>query len=100
MLSLAKEMTVVLQQTGLTLVVAKGEGHNPIRAVGTLLCHLSHVCHHTVPGEAQIWKLRVAQKNAEPVHGYLDEIAKRAKSTVARITTENRLPAAALKRRE
>jgi hypothetical protein len=66
MLSLAKEMTV-LSQTGLTLVVAKGEGHNPIRAVGTLLCHLSYVCHHTVPGTAQIWRLRVAQKNAEPV---------------------------------
>jgi hypothetical protein len=53
-------------QTGLTLVVAKGEGHNPIRAVGTLLCHLSHICHHTRHGTAQIWTLRVAQKNAEP----------------------------------
>jgi hypothetical protein len=48
MLSLAKEMTV-LSQTGLTLVVAKGQGHNPIRAVG-LLCHLAHICHHTQPG--------------------------------------------------
>ena len=34
MLSLPKEMTV-LSQTGLTLVVAKGEGHNPIRAGST-----------------------------------------------------------------
>ncbi|HEY2736612.1 MAG TPA: hypothetical protein VGI70_21580, partial [Polyangiales bacterium] len=51
MLSLAKEMTV-LSQTGLSLVVAKGQGHNPIRAVGVLLCHLAHICHHTVPGTA------------------------------------------------
>jgi hypothetical protein len=51
MLSLAKEMTV-LSQTGLTLVVAKGEGHNPIRAVGALLCHLPHICHHTTPEHA------------------------------------------------
>jgi hypothetical protein len=35
MLSLAKEMTV-LDQTGLTLVVAKGQGHNAIRATGVL----------------------------------------------------------------
>jgi len=46
MLSLAKEMTV-LSQTRLTLVVARGEGHNPIRAVGALLCHIPHICHHT-----------------------------------------------------
>ncbi len=51
MLSLPKEMTV-LSQTGRTLVVAKGEGHNPIRAVGTLLCHLTHICHHMTPGIA------------------------------------------------
>ncbi len=97
MLSLAKEMTV-LSQTGLTLVVAKGEGHNPIRAVGTLLCHLSHICHHTVTGTPQIWKLRVAQKNAEQVHDYLDAIAKKAKTTVARIVADNKLPTFDLRR--
>jgi hypothetical protein len=98
MLSLPKEMTV-LSQTGLTLVVAKGEGHNPIRAIGTLLCHLSHICHHTTPGTAQVWKLRVTQKNAEPASDYLDAIAKKMKTTVARIHAENKLASADLQRR-
>lgn len=92
MLSLPKEMTV-LDQTGLTLVVAKGEGHNPIRAVGTLMCHLSHICHHTTPGIAQIWKLRVAQKNAEPVRDYLETIASKSKTTVNKLVADHRLPA-------
>src|SRR5688572_12704525 len=81
MLSLPKEMTV-LSQTGLTLVVAKGEGHNPIRAIGTLLCHLTHICHHTIPGTAQVWKLRVAQKNAQEVRDYLEAIAEKTGTTV------------------
>jgi len=98
MLSLAKEMTV-LSQTGLTLVVAKGEGHNPIRAVGTLLCHLTHICHHTIPGTPQIWKLRVARKSPEPVNDYLDAIARRAKTSVARVVADNKLSPADLQRR-
>ncbi len=97
MLSLAKEMTV-LSQTGLTLVVAKGAGHNPIRAVGTLLCQLTHICHHTVPGTAQIWRLRVAQKNSEPVHDYLETIAKKGKTTVAKVLADNKLVPADLQR--
>jgi hypothetical protein len=51
LLALEKEMTV-LSQTNLTLVVAKGEGDSPIRAVGLLLCHLNHICHHTRPDRA------------------------------------------------
>lgn len=98
MLSLAKEMTV-LSQTGLTLVVAKGEGHNPIRAVGTLLCHLTHICVHTTPGTGQIWRLRVTQKNAEPVHDYLDTIATKSKTTVARLVAANKLAPAELRSR-
>jgi len=98
MLSLPKEMTV-LSQTGLTLVVAKGEGHNPIRAVGTLLCHLTHICHHTVRGRAQVWRLRVAQKKPEPVLGFLDTIAEKSKTTVAKLIAENKLSPAELERR-
>lgn len=98
MLSLPKEMTV-LDQTGLTLVVAKGEGHNPIRAVGTLLCHLSHICRHTKPGTAQIWKLRVAQKNAESVRDYLDDIATKNRTTVGKIIADHKLSAVELRRR-
>jgi hypothetical protein len=98
MLSLAKEMTV-LSQTGLTLVVARGEGHNPIRAVGTLLCHLAHICHHTKPNAAQIWNLKVSQKSADPAQTYLDKIALRAKTTAARLFSENKLSPGDLQRR-
>jgi hypothetical protein len=98
MLSLAKEMTV-LDQTGLSLVVARGEGHNPIRAVGVLLCHLGHICHHTKPGTGQIWRLRVAQKSAEPVRDYLEIIANKAKTTVTKLFADNKLAAADLRRR-
>jgi hypothetical protein len=72
--SLAKEMAV-LEQTKLTLVIAKGEGHNPIRAVGVLLCHMNHICRMTTANRAQIWKLRVTQKNHESPREYLEKIA-------------------------
>jgi hypothetical protein len=97
MLSLAKEMTL-LSQTGLTLVVAKGEGHNPIRAVGALLCHLPHICHHTTPEHAQIWTLRVAQKNHEEVQVHLDKIAQKGGTTVAKIVAGNRVPSSHLRK--
>src|SRR5262245_52016978 len=73
-LALPKEMTV-LSQTRLTLVVVKGEGHSPVRATGVLLCHLAHICHHTTPERAQVWRLRVTQKNYEDASAYLDKIA-------------------------
>jgi len=97
MLSLPKEMTV-LSQTRLTLVVAKGEGHNPIRAVGALLCHLPHICHHTKVGVAQIWNLRVAQKNHEDVGEYLEKIAGKGKTTVADLMAAYRVLASELQK--
>lgn len=94
LLSLPKEMTV-LSQTHLTLVVAKGEGHSPIRAVGVLLCHLNHICEHSQPERAQIWRLSVKQKDAEIPHDYLEKIAERAKSTVKDIVAAHKLPGSA-----
>jgi hypothetical protein len=96
MLALPREMTV-LSQTGLTLVVSKGEGHNPIRAVGTLLCHIPFVCHHTRPGHAQIWNLRMSQKNHEEVGDYLEKIAQRTGVTVGELLSAHRLAANALR---
>jgi hypothetical protein len=97
MLSLAKRMTV-LSQTRLTLVVVKGEGHNQIRAVGSLLCHVRHICHYTVRDRAQVWNLRVAQKNHDEVGVYLTKIAERNKTSVADLQAANRLPAGRLRR--
>jgi len=81
LLSLAKEMTV-LSQTNLTLIVAAGEGHNPIRAVGLLLCHLNHICHHTTPDRPQVWKLTVSQKDYDEPRKYLEKIAEKKQKTV------------------
>ena len=90
MLSLPKDVTV-LSQTRLTLVVAKGEGHNPVRAAGVLLCHLNFICHHSRSDRAQIWNLRVAQKNADEPNVFLDRIAEREKTTAAELFRRHKL---------
>jgi len=92
LLALEKEMTV-LSQTNLTLVVAKGEGDSPIRAVGLLLCHLNHICHHTRPDRAQVWLLRVAQKNYDEPRTYLERIASKKGTTVEAIVRTHKLKA-------
>lgn len=91
LLALPKEMTV-LAQTRLTLVVVKGEGDNPVRATGVLLCHLRFICHHTTQARAQIWNLRVSSKSPEDVQKYLDSIAERRGTTAAELFTTHRLP--------
>jgi hypothetical protein len=89
MLSLPREMAV-LSQTDLTLVIARGEGSNPVRAVGVLLSHLGHICHQTT-ARAQIWRLRVSQKADESPAAYLETIAEKTGTTVEAILRENRL---------
>ncbi len=98
MLSLPREMTV-LSQTGLTLVVVKGEGDSPVRAIGALLCHLPFICRHTVPDRAQIWRLAVAQKNYEAVSVYLDKIAEKQGTTVHALVEQHKLGKGALRGR-
>jgi hypothetical protein len=97
LLALEKEMTV-LSQTNLTLVVAKGEGDNPIRAVGLLLCHLNHICHHSRPDRAQVWILRVAQKNYEEPRAYLERIADKRGTSAEEIVRAHKLPKKDLQR--
>jgi len=57
MLQLPKELAVLVQ-TGLTLVVTEGVGHDSIEATGLLLLHLRHIAHQTRKGTAQLWRLR------------------------------------------
>jgi hypothetical protein len=71
-----------LQHTGLTLAIADGQGHNPVRATGLVLLHLDHICNQTVRNRAQIWVLRGVQKPAESPTAYLAKIAHREKMTV------------------
>jgi hypothetical protein len=91
LLALPKEMTV-LSQTNLTLVVAKGEGHSPIRAVGLLLCHLNHICHHTLDDRAQVWLLRARQKDYEEPRVYLEKIAGKQGVSVEEVVRRHLLP--------
>jgi len=95
MLSLPREMTV-LSQTGLTLVVVKGEGDNPVRAIGALLCHLPFICRHTVLDRAQIWRLAVTQKNYEEVSDYLSRIAEKHGTTAQVLFEQHKLSKAEL----
>jgi hypothetical protein len=90
MLALAKEMTV-LSQTGLTLVVVKGQGHNPIRSTGLLLCHLEHICHQMTPGTAKVWVLAVQQKKPETAVDRLAMIAEKQTTIVAELVKKNEL---------
>ncbi len=97
-LALAKELTV-LQQTQLTLVIAKGEGHNPVRATGVLLCHMAHICRQTTRAHAQIWRLSVTQKNHEDPNVFLDKIAQRSKTTAKALFEKHKLGARDLSRK-
>lgn len=56
MLTLPRELAA-LMQTKLTLVVCRAAGHDPVRATGVLLTHLSTICQQTRPGRAQLWSL-------------------------------------------
>jgi hypothetical protein len=71
-----------LKRTGLTLVIADGQGHHPIRATGLILFHLDHICAQSVQYRPQIWNLRSAQKPPETPEIYLGKIAAQARITV------------------
>jgi hypothetical protein len=74
MLNLAQELSVLIQ-TGMTLVVVYGQGHNPVRATGLVLTHIDHICHHTMQRRGQVWELTAAQREAKKPHEYLHKIA-------------------------
>lgn len=76
MLSLPREL-VVLCQTKLTLVVAEAVGHDPIKATGLVLAHISRICNQTRVDAAQVWRLRTSTKPAEDPWGFLTRAAER-----------------------
>lgn len=67
----------VLVQTKLTIVVAHGQGDNPVRATGVVLAHIDHICHNTDKRKPQVWFLGVTQKPHEEAWDYLKVIAQR-----------------------
>jgi hypothetical protein len=48
----------VLEQTKLTLVIAMGAGHDPVKASGLLFAYLGRICKLTQRDEGQIWQLK------------------------------------------
>ncbi len=63
MLTQPREMAV-LRQTNLTLVVARGAGHDPIRATGLVLTHLNWICRNTTDATPQVWDLTARSRPA------------------------------------
>jgi hypothetical protein len=97
MLSLPREMSVLLQ-THLTLVVAAGAGHDPLKATGLILTYLPWIAHHTIPTRAQLWLLRAANKPAEDPSDYLERIANKLGMTARDLFEAERLSRAGLRR--
>lgn len=92
MLLLAKEMAV-LCQTKLTLVVAEGAGHDPVKATGLVLAHLPGICAKTDPDVPQLWVLRAATQASEQPWERLRRIAKQCNREIKELYKEVKLTA-------
>lgn len=90
MLSLPRELAV-LCQTKLTLVVAEAVGHDPIKATGLVLAHISRICEQTRADRAQVWRLRTSTKPAERPWDFLTRVAMRRGSPAQDLYVSERL---------
>ena len=86
----------VLRQTNLTLVVAQSAGHDPIRATGLLLTHLSYIARETTADEAQVWRLVAQNRPANEPGQFLEAIAAHQNRDVDDVWQEARLTSAEL----
>lgn len=89
-LTLIRELAV-LHQTKLTLVVAEAAGHDPAKATGLVLTHLSGICKRTSPDTAQVWVLRTKQKDPERPWDFLGKIASRHAKSVQELYDASKL---------
>ena len=97
MLSLPRELAV-LCQTKLTLVVAEAVGHDPIKATGLVLAHITRICEQTRPDTAQVWRLRTSTKPAEDPWIFLERVAERRDTDAQALYSSERLTKAKLRR--
>jgi hypothetical protein len=79
MLNLPREM-VVLQSTGLTLVITDGVGHNPIRATGLLMVHLDEIAKR-ITGRPQLFMIKPASMTPTNLAKLTNGLAERARIT-------------------
>jgi hypothetical protein len=97
MVNLPRELSV-LCQTKLTLVVAMAAGHDPIKATGLVLAHISNVGQRTRPDRAQVWRLRTQAREAEDPWTHLDRAARRRGETANEAFARERLSKSDLSR--
>ena len=97
MLSLPRELAV-LCQTKLTLVVAEAVGHDPIKATGLVLAHISRICEQTRPDTPQVWRLRTSTKPAENPWNFLVRLAARREIDAHAMYASERLSKGQLRR--
>lgn len=84
MLGLSRELAT-LQQTGFSLIVAEGSGHDPLKATGLVLTHLSHVAGQIDRKKPRIWMLSSRAPLPRTPRDYLGELASRAKVSAAEL---------------
>ena len=88
----------VLVQTKLTLVVAEGSGHDPVKACGLLFAYLGGICDQTTPSTPQAWTLRAASRPHQEPWDLLKRFAEHNNRTVSDVWTEFRLSREQLER--
>lgn len=95
MLNLPKELSVLIQ-TRLTLVVAMESGDSPVKATGLLFAYLPGICQRTDPSEPQVWRLRAANRDADPAWEHLWRLADKRDQNPQAVFGESRLSDAEL----
>lgn len=97
MLGQARELAV-LHQTGLSLVVAEGAGHDPVKATGLVLTHITHIAGQIARNRSQIWSLGSHAPRAKGPRDYLGVIASKTGTSIEQAFGEARVDDATLKR--
>lgn len=97
MLALPRELAVVMQ-TRLSLVVVEEAGHDMVKATGLLFAHLADVCKRTRADQAQLWRLRVAERRPIDPWEQLQDIAERGGTDAAQLYADHKLSSDGLSR--
>ncbi len=67
------------------LIIARGQGSNPVKATGVLFAHIGRICNNRGTSGKTVWNLGVGPaKPTSPEH-YLGKMARHAKLTYAEL---------------
>ena len=97
MLNQGPELAVLIQ-TKLTLVVAEGSGHDPVKACGLLFAYLGGICNRTRLDRAQVWTLRAASRPHQETWDLLKRFAEHNNLEVSDVWERFRLSQEQLER--